>query len=402
MSTVSGLGTTFNLPNYHGELIQISPVDTPLLSLAGGIGGGAQTTSTTFEWQTEDLRDPTIHARLEGADAPTSEERARSNVENVVQIFHEAVTTSYTKQAATGQYKTVESAPFQTADGSPNPVTNEHAHQVANALRTIARDVNYTFWHGVKNVPANNSTARQTAGLLSVITTNQVIKKAKITGASAATDTITVTHDLAVDDKVVFTDVGASTTIVAHRAYWVTSISTTASFKVSATKGGTAIAVGTATVAFYPLKAANTVGVDDVNALLQLAYDNGGISGQGTATLFVPSGQKIQISKAYASAYQKSDALAGTRNVGGVAVETIITDFGTLNLVLDRQLPADALVVASMEQVDPVFLSIPGKGVLFEEELAKTGASDKTQIYGEIGLKYGNEKAHAQARGFFA
>lgn len=402
MSTVTGLGTTFNLPNFHGELIQLSPTDTPLLSLAGGIGGGGQTTSTTFEWQTEDLRDPEIRARLEGADAPTSEERARSNVENVVQIFHESVSTSYTKQAATGQYKTVESAPFQTADGIVNPVGDEHSHQVMNALKTIARDVNYTFWHGVLNKPANNSTARQTAGLLSVITSNQVIKKAKISAASAATDTITVTHDLAVNDKVVFTDVGVATAIKPHRAYWVTSISTTASFKVSLTAGGAAIAIGTATLAFYPLKAANTVGVDDVNALLQGAYDNGGISGQGTATLFVPSGQKIQISKAYANAYQKSDALAGTRNVGGVAVETIITDFGQLNLVLDRQLPADALAVVSMEQVDPVFLNIPNKGVLFEEELAKTGASEKTQIYGEIGLKYGNEKAHAVARGFFA
>ena len=29
------------------------------------------------------------------------------------------------------------------------------------------------------------------------------------------------------------------------------------------------------------------------------------------------------------------------------------------------------------------------------EPLAKTGASDKVQIYGEIGLKYGNERTHA-------
>lgn len=402
MSTVSGIGTTFNLPNYHGELMQISPTDTPLLSLAGGIGGGRQTASTAFEWQTEDLRDPEIRARLEGADAPTAESRARSNVENVVQIFHESVTTSYTKQATTGQYTTPSSAPYFSADGEPNPVGNEHAHQVANALKTIARDVNFTFWHGVKNKPEDNSTARQTAGILSVVTSNTLIKKAKISAASAATDTITVTHDLAVDDKVVFTDVGVATAIKPHRAYWVTSISTTASFKVSATKGGTAITIGTATLAFYPLKAANTVGVDDVNALLQSAYDNGGISGQETATLFVPSGQKIQVSKAYAAAYAKANPLGGTRNVAGIAVETIITDFGTLNLVLDRQLPADALAVVSMEQVDPVFLSIPDKGVLFEEELAKTGASEKSQIYGEIGLKYGNEKAHAVARGFFA
>ena len=403
MAGITGLGTTFNLPNYHGELISLTPTDTPLLSMAGGLGGGKQTTSPAFEWQTEDLRDPEIRARLEGADAPTAESRVRANVENVVQIFHESVSTSYTKQAATGQYATPGSAPFYSADGTPNPVTSEHAHQVANALKTIARDVNFTFWHGTKVKPTTNATARQTAGLLSVVTTNAQVKKAKVTGATSATDTITVTHDLVVGDKVVFTAVGASTTIVPHRAYWVTSVSTTASFKVSATQGGAAITVGTATgIDFYPLKAANVVTPDDVNILLQSAFDNGGISGQDTATLFVPSGQRRALSKAYATAYGQTDAFAGTRNVGGVAVSTIVTDFGTLNLVTERALPADALAVVSMEQVDPVFLSIPGKGVLFEEELAKTGAQDKTQIYGEIGLQYGNEKSHAVLRGLFA
>lgn len=404
MAGITGLGTTFNLPNYHGELMQLTPTDTPLLSLTGGLGGGKQTTATSFEWQTEDLRDPEIRARLEGANAPTAESRVRANVENVVQIFHESVETSYTKQAAFGQYATPGSAPFQSNDGSPNPVTSEHAHQVANALKTIARDVNYTFWHGVKVKPTTNGTARQTAGLLSVSTSNAQAKGALVTGATAATDTVTVTHDLTVGDKVVFTAVGASTTIRTHRAYWVVQNSTTASFKVSATKGGSPIAVGTATgIAFYALKATGgAVGVDDVNALLQSVFDNGGISQQGTATLFVPSGQKIALSKAYAAAYGQADPLAGTRNVGGVDVNTIVTDFGTLNVVIERALPADAIFVASLEQIDPVFLSIPGKGVLFEEELAKTGAQDKTQIYGEIGLQYGNERAHGVLRGLFA
>lgn len=403
MAGITGLGTTFNLPNYHGELIQLSPTDTPLLSLSGGIGGGKQTTSPAFEWQTEDLRDPESRPRLEGAEAPTAESRVRANVENVVQIFHESVSTSYTKQAATGQYATPGAAPFYSADGTPNPVTDEHSHQVMTALATIARDVNFVFWHGVKVKPTTNATARATGGLLSSIATNVQTKKELVSGATAATDTITVTHDLVVDDKVVFTAVGASTTIKPHRAYWVVANGTTATFKVSATKGGTAIVVGTATgIAFYPLKAANTVGVDDINALAQSAFDSGGISLQDTATLFVPSGQKIQVSKAYGNAYGKSDALAGTRNVAGIAVNTIETDFGVLNIVIDRALPADALVIVSLEQVDPVFLSIPNKGVLFEEELAKTGATDKTQIYGEIGLKYGNEAAHGVARGFFA
>ena len=71
-------------------------------------------------------------------------------------------------------------------------------------------------------------------------------------------------------------------------------------------------------------------------------------------------------------------------------------------VAIDRALPADAIAVVSLEQVAPVFLNIPGKGVLFEEELAKTGAADKTQIYGEIGLEYGNQAAHGVLRGLFS
>lgn len=395
MSGISGLGTTFNLPNYHGELFAVTPSDTPLLSAAGGLGQGGQVSDTIVEWQNYDLRAPAVRARLEGADAPTAEERVRANITNRIQIFQEAISTSYTKQAATERYAAL-------AGGASNPVTNEHSWQVMQSLKQIARDVNFSFWNAVRNDPSDNSTARQMAGLLSVITSNATDKKAPLTGISAATDTLTKTHDLVVDDKFVFTDVGVSTAIVAGRAYWVTSVATTASFKVSATQGGAAITVGTATVAGYPLKAANTVAVDDVNGLLQSAYDNGGISDQGTATLFVPSGQKLKITSAYAAAYGKADPLAGTRNVGGVAVNTIVTDFGTLNIAIDRDLPADAIAVVSLEQIQPVFLSIPGKGVMFEEELAKTGASEKSQVYGEVGLAYGNEASHGVLRGLFA
>jgi hypothetical protein len=395
MAGITGLGTTFGLPNYHGELFAVSPSDTPLLSAAGGLGQGGQVSDTLVEWQKYDLRDPSIRTRLEGADAPTAEERVRANVDNRLQIFQEAISTSYTKQAATERYATA-------AGGVGNPVTNEHSWQVLQSLKQVARDCNYSFWNAIRNDPADNTTARQMAGLLSVITTNAKVKKAKIEDASAATDTITVTHDLVADDKVVFTDVGASTTIVKGRAYWVKSVSTTVSFKISATQGGAAITVGTATVDFYPLKAANVVSTDNVNSLLQSAYDNGGISEQATATLFVSSGLKLGITKAYASAYGQADPLAGTRNVGGVAVNTIVTDFGVLNIAIDRALPADAIAVVSLEQIQPVFLSIPGKGVLFEEELAKTGASEKSQVYGEIGLAYGNEASHAVMRGLFS
>jgi uncharacterized protein DUF5309 len=402
VSTISGQVTTFGSPNFHGELIELTPSETPLLSMAGGLsGGGESTTSTAFEWQTVDLRDAASRPRLEGANAPAAEGRARTNVRNVCQIVQENVETSYTKQAAVGQYNTPGSAPFNSASGAPNPVHDEHSFQVMHSLKQIARDVNWAFWYSTLVEPTTNATARQTKGLLSAIATNVKEKKAKLTAISTATDTLTVTHDLAVDDRFVFTDVGVATAVVPGVAYWVKSISTTASFKISATQGGAAITIGTATQAGYPLKAANTLAVGDANSLLQSVFASGGITQAETSTLFVAPGQKTRLSAAFAVAYGQADPMNRTRTVGGVAVDTIVTDFGTLNIVIDRMAPADAITVVSTEQLAPVFLNIPGKGFLFEEALAKVGSADRSQLYGEIGFKYGNEAAHGTYRGFY-
>lgn len=403
MGAVSGQGTTFNLPNYHGVLIEVTPSDTPLLSISGGLSGGGETTDTkTFEWQTVDMRDPQDVGRLEGANAPTATARSRSNVTNNVQIFHEAVETSYTKQATTGEYATAGAAPFVAYSGAPNPVGSEHSFQVMTSLKQIARDINYSFWYGVKTTPTDNATARKSGGLLPAITSNLLKKKALTVDADSATDTITpdAAHDLVVGSRVVFTDVGASA-LVKGKAYWVTSVSTTVSFKIALTSGGSAITVGTAVLSYYPLLAANTLAVADVNSLLQSVFENGGIKEQDTAVLLVAPGQRTRLTAAYADANRKADPFAGTRDIAGLAVDTIITDFGRLAVVTDRMAPADAVTVVSAEQLAPVFLNIPGKGFLFEEALAKVGSADRSQLYGEIGFKYGNQASHGTYRGFY-
>ena len=399
MAGITGMGTTFDLPNYAGELFALTPEDTPLLSAIGGLTGGGMTTAVEFEWQTYDLRDPSQRTRVEGATAPTAEERKRANVRNVAQIHQEKVSVSYTKQAAIGQLATPGSAPFRGVDGS-NPVGNELDWQVAQALKSIALDVNFSFINGEFANPTTNATARQTRGLLQAVTTNRVAKATEVTGATSATDTITSTaHGLTDGDKVVFRDTGNATGIVAGRVYYVDAVATD-TFKVSSTNGGTAITLGTATGIAYAEPTATALATDDIDDLLQLAYDNGGISEQATATLIVNSAQKRAITKAYADAYGKSVMITeGNRSVGGVNVQTIETDFGRLGVMMDRHVPQDTIVVASLEQLRPVFLNIPGKGVMFEEPLAKTGASDEVQLYGEIGLEYGNEKAHAVMNG---
>jgi len=396
MAGITGMGTTFNLPNYAGELFSLTPDDTPLLSAIGGLTGGGMTTATEFEWQTYDLRDPAQNVQVEGATAPTAQERARGNVRNVAQIHQSKVSVSYTKQAAIGQLATPGSAPFRSVDGS-NPVNNELDWQVAQELKSIALDVNYSFINGAYANPTSNATARKTRGLLAAITTNRIAKGVTTTGASSATDTITSTaHGLTDGNKIVFTITDVATNIVAGRVYYVVS-SATNTFKVATSLGGTALTLGTATGLAYTKPWATALTGDIVNDMIQLAYDNGGISEQFTATLLCNSIQKRAITKAFASQYGQYTETS--RNVGGVALTTVVTDFGTLNLMMDRHMPQDTIAAVSLEQLTPVFLNVPGKGVFFEEPLAKTGASDEVQLYGEIGLKYGAEKAHAVMTG---
>lgn len=126
---------------------------------------------------------------------------------------------------------------------------------------------------------------------------------------------------------------------------------------------------------------------------MQSAYDNGGLSEGETRTIVLGSTQKRKLTEAFINA---TDGYRfETRNVGGVNVQTIETDFGTLNVMLDRHVPDDTVLILSLEELSPVFLEIPGKGHFFVEPLSKSGAADSYQIYGEIGLEYGNERKHA-------
>ena len=135
---------------------------------------------------------------------------------------------------------------------------------------------------------------------------------------------------------------------------------------------------------------------DDVLDLMQEVWENGGIQESETRTLIVGAAVKRALTKLFVSDknYQET-----TRNVGGVNLKTLETDFGIFNIMIDRYMPADTLAVASIEDCKPRFLEIPGKGHFFAEPLAKTGAADKVQIYGEIGLDYGNERKHGKLTG---
>ena len=303
MGAVTGMGDSYDLPNYVGELFNITPNDTPFLSMMGGMTGGKSVTSKQFTWQTVDNAAAAQTAVVEGAD-PSYAERSRSEVVNVTQIMQYGVQVSYTKQAATGNLS------GQAIIGN-QPVQDELAFQLDMALKRAARDIEFTCMQGTYVADTDVSTARKTRGLGAALTTNKI------------------------------------------------------------NAGGDALTQA------------------DIDSALKSMADNG--APFENVVLFANAANKQLIS----SFYSNSLALAPRdRNIGGVNINTIETDFCEMGVGYERHIPATQVFLIDMNFCKPVFLDIPGKGHFFVEPLAQSGAAYKYQVYGEFGLEYGPEQFH--------
>lgn len=315
MSQVTGIGTTWNLPNYAGELFTADATQTPLLSMIGGLTGGRQTEN--YEFPTAVLYDfpeaaqPAISEQA-SATAPTAAHIAREQEKNVVQIHQETIDLTYMKQSNRGRISGI-----NTAGDTANPL-DEKAWQINQKLVKIARDVEYSFIQGTYQLPTAVNVAGKTRGMVELCSTGTTIDAA----GAALTRTM-------------------------------------------------------------------------INTLMR-EMANAGAYFQNVV-LFAPAYLKQVISEIYFGI--GAAQLPATRNVGGYNVTEVETDFCKLGVVWDRFMPDDTLLVADVAHIAPVFQAVPEKGVLFEETLAKTGASDRVQIYGQLGLAHGPAFLHGTITG---
>lgn len=315
MSNVTGIGTTWNLPNYAGELFTADPTQTPLLSMIGGLTGGKQTDN--FEFPTAVLFDypeaeqPSI-SESASATAPAASAIARNQESNVVQIHQEVIDLTYAKLSNGGRMSGI-----NTAGQIANPA-DEKAWQIQQKLIKIARDVEYSFINGTFQKATSATVANKTRGMLELAATASTV--------DASSSALTV---------------------------------------------------------------------DMIKALMLQMADNGAYF--NNMILFAGAKQKQAITSLYEKQLGYNQGAA--RNVGGMNVTEIETDFCKLGIVWDRFMPDDSILIADVAHIAPVFQAVPGKGVLFEEELAKVGASDRIQIYGQIGLAHGPAFLHGSITG---
>lgn len=315
MSNVTDIGTTWNLPNYAGELFTADPTQTPLLSMIGGLTGGKQTDN--FEFPTAVLFDypeaeqPSI-SESASATAPAASAIARNQESNVVQIHQEVIDLTYAKLSNGGRMSGI-----NTAGQTANPA-DEKAWQIQQKLIKIARDVEYSFINGTFQKATSATVANKTRGMLELAATTSTV--------DASSSALTV---------------------------------------------------------------------DMIKALMLQMADNGAYF--NNMILFAGAKQKQAITSLYEKQLGYNQGAA--RNVGGMNVTEIETDFCKLGIVWDRFMPDDCILIADVAHIAPVFQAVPGKGVLFEEELAKVGASDRIQIYGQIGLAHGPAFLHGSITG---
>lgn len=285
-------------------------INTPLLSMIGGLTGGMMADNFEFptdsQYNHEAAAQPAI-TETASLTAPTAISYVRSQNKNVTQIFQEKVSISYVRMSNQGRLSGINTA------GAQNNVATEKDFQIARALEKIARDVEYSFLNGAYAISVNAGVANKTRGLIELCTVN--------------------------------------------------------------------------TVAAAGAKLSKAL----MDELLLEMFTNGALF--KNPVIFCGGFQKQMLSSVYG--YAPED-----RNVGGVNIKQIETDFGNIGIANPhRFMPAATLGIFDMAVVAPVFQPVPGKGNMFYEELAKTGAAEEGQIFGQIGVDHGPSFCHGTLTG---
>lgn len=87
------------------------------------------------------------------------------------------------------------------------------------------------------------------------------------------------------------------------------------------------------------------------------------------------------------------------REINGIALSSVVTPLGVVYLYLGECLPAGTALLLDLNVIAPVYQPVPGKGNFFLEPLAKVGAGEKYQLFGQIGLDHGPEWYHGKFTG---
>ena len=142
-------------------------------------------------------------------------------------------------------------------------------------------------------------------------------------------------------------------------------------------------------------KGGEALGIWDLAEMLAAIRSNGGYT--DGLVLWCDATTMLQI-----NADAENNGLTvvpAARDVNGIALSSIVTPLGVIYVRLGEYLPSGTALVLNLDVISPVEMIVPDHGNFFLEELAKTGAGSKYQIFGQIGLDYGPEFYHGKFTG---
>jgi hypothetical protein len=123
-----------------------------------------------------------------------------------------------------------------------------------------------------------------------------------------------------------------------------------------------------------------------IDQIVRTMATNGAIF--GNMVMFCGAFQKQKISDLYGYAPE-------SRNVGGVNIQQIETDFCQIGVVWTPHIAADDIIIADMSVCYPVFCPYKGQ-VIVDVPIALTAALEGGFLYTQIGLDYGPEEFHGK------
>lgn len=131
---------------------------------------------------------------------------------------------------------------------------------------------------------------------------------------------------------------------------------------------------------------------ENINEVIRLMYDNGAFE---TPVMFVNS-----LNKQLLSALFKTEGLTEVdrdRFTAGVAVQRIVTDFGPdVYVVVDNDMPAEAIMIVDINFVKPVFTLDKETGQVITVKPLNQRGGYSYELYAEAGLDHGAEFYHAK------
>jgi hypothetical protein len=83
------------------------------------------------------------------------------------------------------------------------------------------------------------------------------------------------------------------------------------------------------------------------------------------------------------------------KKIGELKINTIFTECGEVGFIVDDNMPNDKILLLSMKDIKVTACPVPGKGMLFKEELATNSNDYKLyHIYGQLSIDWGSASNH--------